>query len=266
MSIQVPESCRAYCKDRAVAVAVDAILDGKSLGVPVSLEWDELPSFHRAVLAARQVQCEYAIFLHELWNAVWKPALDACDIGKKLTPRTIADTAEWCNRKPDTHTLWSERRFGQVLDIADTNLVLCPGVEIGYKRIDHERARLCLSLQDTERSFVEPRIAPGAVKRPPDVAKKWSILSIFGQQTTQSAEMRRPSNSAKLFATGPKDDVDPMTELDLGADWRPEDAEDGVLRTRKELAPIADDGSIDLDALSKAAADALAAIGSRPRD
>lgn len=204
MPIQAPESYRAYCKDRAVQEAVDHIIyNAKSLHVPADLEWDDLPKFHRAVLAARQVQCEYAIFVHELWNAVWKPALDAHGIGKKLKPRTIADTEEQCNQKLDTYTLWYGW-FSQVLDVADTNLVLCLGV--GISEIALDKARLRISLQRD---------------------------------------------------TG--DNVD----LDLGDDWRSEDVEDGWARTRKELAPIADDGSIDLDALRKAAADALAAIGSR---
>ena len=203
MPIQVPESYRAYCKDRAVQEAVEHILDAKSLHVPADLEWDDLPNFHRAVLAARQVQCEYAIFLHELWNAVWKPALDACNIGKKFMPRTIADTEEHCNQKLDTHTLWAGW-FSKVLDVADTNLVLCLGV--GISEIALDKARLSISL-------------------------------------------RR--------------DAEDNVDLDLGADWRSEDAEDGWSLSRKELAPIADDGGIDLDALRKAAADALAAVGSR---
>lgn len=207
MPIQVPESYRAYCKDRAVQGAVNHILNAKSLHVPADLEWDDLPNFHRAVLAARQVQCEYAIFVHELWNAVWKPALDAHGIGKKLMPRTIADTEEQYNQKLDTYTLWYNEWFGQALDIADKNLVLCPGV--GVNATDLDKVLLRLSLWNT------------------------------------------------------KDNVDLITGLDLSADWRSEDVEDGWARTRKELAPIADDGSIDLDALRKAAADALAAVGSR---
>ena len=207
MPIQVPESYRAYCKDRAVQEAVNHILDAKSLHVPADIEWDDLPKFHRAVLAARQVQCDYAIFVHELWNAVWKPALDARGFGKKLKPWTIADIQEQCNQKLDTHTLWYQAWFSQVLDIADTNLVLFPGVGIGEAALD--KVRLWLHLRDT------------------------------------------------------KDDVDLITGLDLGADWRSEDVEDGWARTRRELAPIADDGGLDLDALRKAAADALAAIGAR---
>ena len=185
--------------------AVDHILDAKSLHVPVDLEWDDLPSFHRAVLAAHQAQCEYAIFLHELWSAVWKPALDACDIGISSLGR-IADTPEWWDLELDTHALWLNGVLGHVLDIADTKFALSPGVVV-----DNERALLWLSLHE--------------------------------------------------------DKFDPITGLDLGADWPSEDVdEDGFPHTRKELAPIADDGSVDLDALRKAATDALAAVGSWLRD
>ena len=209
MPIQVPESYRAYCKDRAVQEAVNHILDAKSLHVPADIEWDDLPKFHRAVLAANQVRCEYAIFLHELWNAVWKPVLDTCDIAKELKPWTDDRYTKMAQLEFDAHTLWSEGRLGQPLDVADTKLVLLPEVDVGYEGLDYERARLCLSLLDNG---------------------------------------------------------DPIVGLDLGADWRSEDAEDGVPRSRRELAPIADDGSIDLEALGKAAADALAAIGARLQD
>ena len=69
MPVQIPESYRAYCTDRAVRAAVDHILS-ESLDVPPDLEWDELPKFHQAVLSAHQVRCEYAIFLHEIWKPI----------------------------------------------------------------------------------------------------------------------------------------------------------------------------------------------------
>ena len=49
-------------------------------------------------------------------------------------------------------------------------------------------------------------------------------------------------------------------ELGLG-DWRPlEDNDDGYVYSSRELAPIVNDGGIDLAPLHKAADDALAAI------
>ena len=88
---QIPESYRAYCTDRAVRTAVDHILgESDKLGVPSDIEWDELSKFHRAVLSAHQVRCEYANYLIDLWEHIWQPALDNC--GFEVTPRTIVDT------------------------------------------------------------------------------------------------------------------------------------------------------------------------------
>ena len=93
MPVQIPESYRAYRTDRAVRTAVDHILESKSLSVPADLEWDDLPKFHRAVLSAHQVRCEFAIFLHELWDEVWQPAVERSEM--ELTPYTVADTQEY---------------------------------------------------------------------------------------------------------------------------------------------------------------------------
>ena len=62
---QIPESYRAYCTNPAVRTAVDHILSkSNKLDVPSDIEWDELPKFHRAVLSAHQVRCEYAMYLN----------------------------------------------------------------------------------------------------------------------------------------------------------------------------------------------------------
>ena len=74
----LPESYCAYLEDAAVRSAIDHILDGKKLEVPADLEWDRLPDFHAAVLAAHQVRCDYANALHGLWSKVWQPALENC--------------------------------------------------------------------------------------------------------------------------------------------------------------------------------------------
>ena len=51
-----------------------------------------------------------------------------------------------------------------------------------------------------------------------------------------------------------------LAELGLGNDWGEED-ESGYVQTRIGLAPIGDDGTVDLAPLRKAAADALAVVG-----
>ena len=123
---QMPESYRAYCTDPAVRTAVDHILDKPDkLGVPSDIEWDELPKFHRAVLSAHQVRCEYANYLIDLWKCIWQPALDNC--GFEVTPRTIADTEKWQEWQLDTYNIWKNAWFFRVFDIDDTGSVLSLG-------------------------------------------------------------------------------------------------------------------------------------------
>ena len=56
------------------------------------------------------------------------------------------------------------------------------------------------------------------------------------------------------------DDTDHTTGTNFGDGWREHEIEEGWIHTGEDLAPIQDDGTIDLDPLHKAAADALAAI------
>lgn len=120
MTFKLPESYRAYGTDAAVRTAVDHILDSKSLSLPADIDWRGLPAFHRAVLSAHQVRCEYAIFLVEFWDAVWKPALDAFDFGTALEPLTVAESQEWCAQDLDTNTIWAQSWFGRSFKLAAT--------------------------------------------------------------------------------------------------------------------------------------------------
>ena len=205
MPVQIPESYRTYCTDRKVQTAVDHILKSKTLRVPTDLEWDDLPKFHRAVLSAHQVRCEFAVFLHELWDEIWKPAVDRSK--RKFIPKTIAETQQyWDKRILNTYSIWEGRWFGRVFDIADTMYVL----EIGAVVDNENRVRLTLH-------------------------------NLLHQEN------------------------DEYIELNFGDCWLPEEIEiDGVpcdyFYSKKEHAPTVDSGSIDLDPLHKAAADALAAI------
>lgn len=102
MSFALPDSYRAYCTDAAVRTAVDHLLssaDKKTgLSLPADIDWSDLPAFHRAVLSAHQVRCERAVFLFDLWDAVWEPALAESGLRSDLDPWTVADTEEWQGR------------------------------------------------------------------------------------------------------------------------------------------------------------------------
>ena len=203
MPFELPESYRAYCLDVAVQTAVDHILSSSDkrsgLVLPADIDWKDLPAFHRAVLSAHQVRCEYAVHLIDLWNAVWQPALE-CRFGKGLQDRTVVDSEEWHEQKLDTNTVWNEGWFGRGFDIDGTNFQVAPGVGD-----DCERVRLSVYF--------------------------WEV-----------------------------NDTDHTSERSFGDDWPVQEIEDGCAWTKKGLAPIRDDGTIDLDPLHKAAADALGAI------
>ena len=206
MKFELPESYRAYCSDAAVRTAVDHILSAdskKPLALPKDIEWKDLPAFHRAVLSAHQVRCEFAVSLIELWDAVWQRALDGWEFQSNLVRLSVAEAADWW-QKLDTNTVWSERQFFQVFDISEGGFRLGLGAFIGIDRV-----QLSLSLY--------------------------------------------------------KGETDSTTKLDLGDAWPKQDLEDDTAWTRKDLAPILDDGTIDLEPVYKAAEDALAAVAARVR-
>ena len=173
---------------------------------PDDLKPLHLPAFHRAVLSAHQVRCEYAVLLIHLWNAVWQPALDECDFGKNLKSWNVTTAQEWHAQKLDTNTVWNQGWFGRGFDIVDTNFRLAPGI-----CDDSGRVQLSLSFWD-------------------------------------------------------HDDTDHTTGRNFGDDWPVQQIADGCAWTTTGLAPIRDNGTIDLDSLHKAAADALTAVRTHLRD
>ena len=102
----LPESYRAYLKDAAVRSAVDYMLNTKKLEVPADLEWERLPDFHGAVLAAHQVQCDYATALHGLWAEIWQRALDECSFADSLNPLPFNEQQALSTHPCDTVSLW----------------------------------------------------------------------------------------------------------------------------------------------------------------
>lgn len=69
--ITVPESVFAYFTQPAIQTAVDLLLTRKEPKIPGNLTWNEVSSFYRASLAARQVPTEFAMFTEQLWREIW---------------------------------------------------------------------------------------------------------------------------------------------------------------------------------------------------
>ncbi len=124
MSFALPESYASYVADPAVRTAVDHILGSKSLEVPETLDWEQLPDFHAAVLAAHQVRCEYASALQGLWDAVWGKAIDEAGIGEDLEAYSIADMAHSLGLGLDAVSLWDPGVFSRAYTRGDSYIGL----------------------------------------------------------------------------------------------------------------------------------------------
>ena len=133
MSYCLPESYASYVADPAVRTAVDHILGRRSLKVPDVLEWNQLPDFHAAVLAAHQVRCDYASALQGLWDAVWGKAIDESGIGEHLEAWPIADTADWYGLGFDAMSLWQDGVFARAYTREDSYIGL--GVCVGVRHV-----------------------------------------------------------------------------------------------------------------------------------
>ena len=198
MTFKVPDSYRAYCTDAAVKTAVDHILDSRSLSLPEDIEWKDLPAFHRAVLSAHQVRCDFAIFLIDVWNAVWKPMLEQSDFGTNTEPCSVAESQRRFGQNVDTMEVWKTTWFGRAFTSADFYFVL--GICSDAKCV-----QLSISFYDA-------------------------------------------------------DEADRTTQIDPGDSWPRRDIADGVAYSSTRLAPIRDDGIIDLGPLCEAGDNALVAV------
>ena len=67
----LPESVFRYLKEPSVQGGVDAVLEYGIKKLPPGLEWEELPQYNRAALAAVSVQVDWSLALHDLWSAIW---------------------------------------------------------------------------------------------------------------------------------------------------------------------------------------------------
>ena len=151
----LPESYRTYLKDPAVRSAVDHILAAnKKLEIPADLKWNQLPDFHAAVLAARQVQCDYATALHGLWNKVWQPALDDCGFADSLEQLSLNEGQEHSTYPSDTYSLWWLGPLDRVYDMDGHKLGL--GVTS-----DPKQAWLAIWLLDGEGKDLTTSLAQG---------------------------------------------------------------------------------------------------------
>ena len=126
MRYSLPESYAAYVTQKDVRTAIDHILDSKSLEVPSDLDWNQLPDFHAAVLAAYQVRSDYASALQGFWNEVWRPALESSDL--QFEALSILESQELIGRYTDTKSIWNSKQFWRYY--RKKKFLVVPGVSL----------------------------------------------------------------------------------------------------------------------------------------
>lgn len=105
MKVLVPESYRDYINNRVVQSVVDHLLDESDTDLPVD-EWYEVPAYYQAWLSAQKVKTDYALFLFDLWDAIWKPALQEAGIDSEFS---IYEAKKWHKSFwPTKENLWQE--------------------------------------------------------------------------------------------------------------------------------------------------------------
>jgi hypothetical protein len=160
--VQISSGLLAYFNDSKTESAVDLLLAKKRPSIPDDVNWSDVPDYFRALRAARQIQADFAILLHEIWNAIWTPlpvpwTADApheqIDDGF-LDPRTIWD--HW----------YALRGYGfgklssELLVYADKEA----GVQIGFNVLLNSKSKLKGPIKGWEKDEVTFWSSSGLVK------------------------------------------------------------------------------------------------------
>ncbi|MAS09630.1 hypothetical protein J7355_11340 [Endozoicomonas sp. G2_2] len=75
--IDIPESLQFYYESPGNAQAIETLVEkihGRNDGVTEDMSWDDLATYHRALLAGYQTQVDLWLFYKALWEEVWAPA------------------------------------------------------------------------------------------------------------------------------------------------------------------------------------------------
>jgi hypothetical protein len=146
--VDVPAGLLAYFSDRKTEAAVNLLLNKQRPDVPDDVSWSEVPAYFRALRAARQIEVDYAIFLHEIWGAVWK-----------------APPKPWVAREPheqvDDALVDPRRIFSQnyAVRVFERDKLWCEllvyghreaGIQIGFNVYQGQRSKLPKALPDWE--------------------------------------------------------------------------------------------------------------------
>ena len=105
MNVSVPESYRDFINDKVINSVVEHLLELPDTDLPVD-EWDEVPAYYQSWLSAQKVKTDYALFLFDLWDAVWKPALEVAGIGDELSIDEVRRISK--SHRPTREDIWQD--------------------------------------------------------------------------------------------------------------------------------------------------------------
>jgi hypothetical protein len=115
--LQIPESVVAYSKQSEVRTAVGLLNAKKRPEVPEDLQWSEIETYYRAVLAMHQVQAEFAIVLANVWDVTWGSLDPSWEAG---TPQDPGEGGKF-----DVAHVFSEECFTRVFRRSPYSVELC---------------------------------------------------------------------------------------------------------------------------------------------
>lgn len=107
--VRIPESYRDYATDRTIQSVVNHLLEQQDKDLPSELEWNEVRAYHQAWLSAQKVKTDYIFLLMDLWDLIWKSALNNHEINLDQS-WSIEDMQEK-DAEPSQHVLWNDKRY-----------------------------------------------------------------------------------------------------------------------------------------------------------
>lgn len=150
MTFRLPESYASYITDLTIRTAVDHLLDEKE-PIPSDMEWHELNDLQKSEFAAFQVRCDYAVFLHDVWQSVWSGVCDRISSKIRLNRLSIGDShnhlLKHYGRKQVEYRprgLWNSQEFAQIFDLGTTGKV----IEMWVVTYNHDQVQLSVVLLD----------------------------------------------------------------------------------------------------------------------
>ncbi|MCY3626635.1 MAG: hypothetical protein OXG88_03230 [Gammaproteobacteria bacterium] len=202
MCINLCESLKSYFGDTTVKGAVDSILENK-FSIPQDIDWPDLPGLHKAVLAAYQVRCDFALFLLELWDSVWQASLTNSDLGGELVPITLQQTQESGDMKFDPENIWNDRWYQRSFETTarGKQYELYLGIEVSRER--HPNLQLYLYLWDC--------------KKEEDVTKNLDMMDAQWQTLTEEEGQIGYTKSLASYCQDGKIDLVRLQETAKGA-------------------------------------------------